>query len=147
MTTSTGGAGVVVLGMVASAVVAGGVVVVDDVLVGVVEVTGAATGPDPPQAASATSATAVKRDLCVRASLRGPPLVQPSVRLLLAERPLVEAQLQQMIERLAHDRTGTNAEVRHHLVAVEIGTDRVELLLAAQLLDLGLELLHAVGQC
>src|SRR5437660_5598233 len=118
MTTSTGAAGVVVVGVVPSAVVAGGVVVVDvvdDVLVGVVEGTGAATGPDPPQAASATSATAVKRDVCVRASLRGPPLVQPSVRLLLAERPLVEAQLQQMIERLAHDRTGTNAEVRHHL--------------------------------
>src|SRR5205085_7864488 len=67
------------------------------------------------------------------AGLRRPPLIEPSVGLLLAQRPLVEAKLQQVVEGLAHQRPGADAQVGHHLVAVEVGTDGVELLLAAQL--------------
>ena len=49
--------------------------------------------------------------------------------LLLAERALVEPELEQEVERLADDAAGRDAEVLHDLVAVEVGTDGLELLL------------------
>ena len=41
---------------------------------------------------------------------------------------------------------GPDAEQLHDLVPVEVGAQRVELLLLAQLGDAGLELVHAPGQ-
>ena len=55
---------------------------------------------------------------------RRPPLVEAAVRLLLAERALVDADLEQHGQRLADRRARRDAEVRHHLLAVEVGTDR-----------------------
>ena len=65
----------------------------------------------------------------------GPPRVQAAVGLLLAQRALVEAQLHQEVQRLAHHRARGHAEVLHDLAAVELGAQRVELLLLAQLRD------------
>src|SRR5690606_9539950 len=71
-----------------------------------------------------------------------PPRVEPGERLVAPERALLEAQLEQVFERLADGAARADAEVRHHLVAVEVGADAVDLLLAAQRGDALLELVH-----
>ena len=69
-------------------------------------------------------------------ALLGPPRVEAPAGLLLAERALVEAQLEQEVERLARRRgPGAMPEVLHDLAPVEVGADGVELLLLAQLRD------------
>ena len=75
-----------------------------------------------------------------------PPLRQSATGLLLAQRALVHPELEQEIERPAHVTAGGNAERFHHLGAVEVGTDGVELLLLAEDGDAVLELVHPLGQ-
>ena len=57
--------------------------------------------------------------------------------------PSSRRSLEQEVERVADDPARRDAEVRHHLAAVERRPDRVELLLLAQLGDAPLELVHA----
>ena len=75
-----------------------------------------------------------------------PPGVEPAEGLLLPERALLEAQLEQERQRLADDGPGRDAEVLHHLVAVELGAQGAQLLLGRQLGDARLELVHAPGE-
>src|SRR5207344_1286650 len=66
-----------------------------------------------------------------------PPLLGPggqaAVSLGFVHRTLVETSLEQEVERFPHDPPRLDAEELHDLPAVERGTDRVELLLLAQL--------------
>ena len=80
------------------------------------------------------------------ATAHQPPRQQAAADLVLAERALVEAHLEQERQRLADDPARADAEVLHHRVAVELGPDRRQLLLLAQLGDARLELVHAPRQ-
>ena len=64
--------------------------------------------------------------------LGGPPAAELGLGVLAGQRAVLEAQLQQVLLGLADHRTGRHAEDRHDRVAVEVGPDRVELLLLAQ---------------
>ncbi len=85
-----------------------------------------------------------------RASESAPSLLPPHVEspggLVRAERALIDPELEQVVERLADHPARRHAEVRHDLVAVEVGPDGVELLPLSQLLDAALQLVHASGQ-
>src|SRR5689334_1078923 len=59
------------------------------------------------------------------------PGVEPTVRLVLAERALLEASFEEHRERVADDAPRLHPEVAHDLVAVEVGPDAIELLLRA----------------
>ncbi|CAG6393505.1 conserved hypothetical protein [Actinacidiphila cocklensis] len=76
-----------------------------------------------------------------RGGLRRPPLPQGRCRGLLAQRAVLQPQFQQVLVGLAHRRPRGDPEHRHDLVAVQVGPDRVQLLL---LLELGDPLLKAV---
>ena len=65
----------------------------------------------------------------------GPPAVEAPVGLLLAEGALLQAQLEEEVERPPHLGTGRQAQVRHHLVAVEVGPDGGQLLAGLQVGD------------
>src|SRR5688500_11169268 len=65
----------------------------------------------------------------------GPPRVEPGERRLLGHRALLEPQLEEHLECVADVAAGPQPEVLHHLVAVQVGPDRVELLLGPQLGD------------
>src|SRR3954471_22027844 len=56
--------------------------------------------------------------------LRRPPLVEPALRLDVAQRAFVEPGLQEERQRLPDRRPGPDAEMGHDGVAVEIGPDR-----------------------
>ena len=60
------------------------------------------------------------------------PRGQSLVRLVLAHRALVEAELEEVVEGLADDRPGLDAEERHHLPAVEGRPDAIQLFLLAR---------------
>ena len=60
----------------------------------------------------------------------------------MADLALVEADLEEVGERLADERAGPDAEVLHHLRAVELGPDRGQLLGRGELGDARLELVH-----
>ena len=64
--------------------------------------------------------------LTERRSLLGPPRVESTGDLLLAEQAFVEADLQEIREGASDERAGLDTEVIHHFVAVEFGSDRVE---------------------
>ena len=82
-----------------------------------------------------------------QARCRAPrPSREPAVRLVRADRAFVEADLEEEAERLADHRAGRHTEERHHLVAVEIGTDLLQLLLLAQHGDALLQLVHATAE-
>ena len=83
----------------------------------------------------------------LRRGLTGAPPTTPAAagRLLLAERALVEPQLHRK-SRPGRHRPGADAEQLHDLVPVEVGSQRDELLLLAQLRDAGLQLVHAARQ-
>src|ERR1022692_4055753 len=79
-------------------------------------------------------------------TLLGPPRPQSLRRLLLAEGSLVEPEFHEERQGAADDRAGTHPEDFHDLVAGEIGPQAVQLFLLAQLLNAGLQLVHAAGQ-
>src|SRR5262249_47030470 len=81
-----------------------------------------------------------------RLGLRRPPGVEARVGVRLGKRALVEADLEEVGQRVADVAARADAEVVHHLLAVEVGPDGVELLLLLELLDADLELVHAPGQ-
>ena len=56
----------------------------------------------------------------------GYPPIQHRVRLLFAEGAMVEAVFQEHLQRFPHLRSGRDAEVGHHLVAIERRADGVE---------------------
>ena len=66
--------------------------------------------------------------------------------LLLAQRTLLEPELEQEGQGPAHLAAGLEAELVHDLGPVEVGADGVELLLLAELGDPGLELVHAPAE-
>src|SRR3954463_8918338 len=68
-----------------------------------------------------------------RRLLRGPPRVEAAVGLLLTQRSLVEADLEQGVEGLAHGPARADAQMGHDLLAVEVRADRSELLLGLEL--------------
>ncbi len=78
------------------------------------------------------------------AAVGGPPRVQAPAGLFFAQRALFQAELEQEVERLAHDRARGQTQVVHDLAAVELGADGVELLSRPQLDDAALELVHAL---
>ena len=86
------------------------------------------------------------RSIATASVLLLPPGDEPAPRLLLAERALIEAELEQEVEGPTHVPPGGQAQQAHDLVTVEVGPDGVELLLPAELIDPGLELVHATGQ-
>src|SRR5664280_3612072 len=81
-----------------------------------------------------------------RSGLVLPPLGQPSSGLLLAQRPLLEPELEQMGQGPADVAPRRQTELIHHLGPVEVGADGVQLLLLAQLGDTRLELVHAPAE-
>ena len=81
-----------------------------------------------------------------RSAACGPPGVQLLGGPLLAEGPVVHAQLEQVPVGLAHLAAGTDAEDGHDLVAVEVGAQGVELLLLGQPLDPDLEVVVGAPQ-
>src|SRR5215510_4645099 len=74
------------------------------------------------------------------------PRGEPAVGLVLAHRALVEADLEEVIERLADERTRLHTEERHHLPAVERRPNAIEFLLLAQLRDARFELVDTPVQ-
>src|SRR6185312_5364529 len=79
-----------------------------------------------------------------RAAL-GPPGPEPLGRLLLAERTFVNTKVHEEVPGLADGPPGLEVEDRHDLVAVEVRTHGIELLLRPELGDTGLELVHTTG--
>src|SRR4051794_30907577 len=75
-----------------------------------------------------------------------PPLIEPSANLFLAQQALLQADLEQEGQRLADERAGTEAQLRHHLRPIELRSDRGELLTLGELGDASLELIHASRQ-
>ena len=63
-----------------------------------------------------------------------------------AELALVEADLEEVGQRLPDQRARADAEVLHHLAAVELGPDRGQLLGLGQLGDARLEVVHPLRQ-
>src|SRR3954467_15719984 len=57
-----------------------------------------------------------------------PPLAEAPARLVLTQRTLVQPELEEEGERLAHHAAGRDAELGHHRVAVEVGPDGGQLL-------------------
>src|ERR1700760_3592000 len=64
---------------------------------------------------------AADRSAQLRSAARGPPCPEPGGRFLLAQGTLVEAQLHEEVQRLAHSTARPDAQDRHDLVAVEVG--------------------------
>src|SRR6185437_5668432 len=75
-----------------------------------------------------------------------PPGPQPLGRLLLAQRPFVNTKVHEEVPGLADGPPRHEVEDLHDLVAVEVGTHGIELLLRPELGDTGLELVHTTGQ-
>src|SRR3954468_6061062 len=71
-----------------------------------------------------------------------PPLAEAPAGLVLTERTLVEPELEEEGERLAHHAAGGAPQLGHHRVAVEVGPDGGQLLLLAQDGHPLLELVH-----
>src|SRR5580700_1535746 len=76
----------------------------------------------------------------------GPPGPQPLGRLLLAERTFVNTKVHEEVPGLADGPAGLETQDLHDLVAVEVGTHGIELLLRPELGDAGLELVHTTCQ-
>src|SRR6202050_147397 len=74
------------------------------------------------------------------------PAVEPRVGVLGAEGTFVKAGVEEKVERVADDRPGWDAQVRHDLTPVERRPDRVELLAFSEAGDAFHELVHAAGQ-
>ena len=68
-----------------------------------------------------------------------PPLQESGLGGVLGHRAVVEAELEEEVVGRADVAGGPDAEQLHDLVAVEVGTEGVELLLLAELGDAGLE--------
>src|SRR5690606_14528388 len=76
----------------------------------------------------------------------GPPGVEAAVGLLLAERALLQAQLEEHRQRRAHVGAGADAQVLHDLLAIDVGPDRIQLLAGLELGDPLLEGVHPLRQ-
>ena len=76
----------------------------------------------------------------------GPPLQERRSGALLAQGSAFHAQLQQVVARDLDGARGTQPQNVHDLVTVEVGADRVELLLLAQGGDARLEVVVGGGQ-
>ena len=72
-----------------------------------------------------------KTDLGTKLRATRPPLVEATVGLFLAQRTLLEAKLEEEVEGVADKRAGLELKVLHHLATVEVGANRIELLLRA----------------
>src|SRR6185436_15747185 len=68
-------------------------------------------------------------------SLDHPPLVEQAIPLVLVDRPALQTQLHQVVERAADRGPRRDTEVLHHLHAVQRRAHRVEVLLLRQARD------------
>ena len=74
------------------------------------------------------------------------PGLEPALNRRLADQAFVEPDLEQERQRLSDERSRRDAELLHHLLAVELGPDRGQLLLRGQRGDARLELVHPPAQ-
>ena len=79
-------------------------------------------------------------------ALRGPPLLECRHRRIVLHRPVLQAQLQQELVRLADGWAGADAKNLHDLVAVEVGPDGVQFLLLLELSDALLQAVVRTGE-